>query len=141
VGRNLCECAIMSSHDFYVGYFVCYGTVRLHNSVSWRFPFGMQAVAGSIFSAGSLFLPHSPRWLKHVGREAEATAAWSRLGFSNAEAEKELEATQRIEEEVNDGEKPWWDIIKQLLDKRVRKRTLLGCFLMASQQVWSVRRC
>ena len=63
-------------HDLYIGYFVCYGTVRLDDSVSWRFPFGMQAVMGIIFSAGSLFLPHSPRWLKHVGREVEATAAW-----------------------------------------------------------------
>jgi hypothetical protein len=45
-------------------------------------------------------LPHSPRWIKHVGREAEATAAWSSLGFTNAEAEKERETTQRVVEQT-----------------------------------------
>jgi hypothetical protein len=98
----------------------------------------MQAVVGVIFSAGSLFLPHSPRWLKHVGRDAEAAAAWSSLGFSSVEAEKEIEATQRDEEQTDNGEKHWWDAVKQLMDKSVRKRTLLGCFLMASQQVWFI---
>jgi hypothetical protein len=60
------------------------------------------------------------------------------LGYSAAEAEKEKEATQRTEEQTDGDEKHWWYIIKQLMDKSVRKRTLLGCFLMAAQQVWSI---
>lgn len=97
----------------------------------------MQAVAGIIFSAGATFLPHSPRWLKHVGREADAAATWIQLGFTATETEKEQEATQRIEERILNVENPWWDVVRQLMDKSVRKRTLLGCFLMGSQQVCS----
>jgi hypothetical protein len=60
------------------------------------------------------------------------------LGYSTAEAEKEKETTGRIEEQTDGNENHWWYIIKQLMDKSVRKRTLLGCFLMAAQQVWSI---
>lgn len=109
----------------------------MNGSLSWRFPFGMQAVSGIMFSIGAVFLPHSPRWLKHVGREADAAITWTRLGFTAAEAEKEQDTTQRIEEQIHDPEKHWWDISRQLMDKSVRKRTLLGCFLMGSQQVCS----
>jgi hypothetical protein len=63
--------------------------------------------------------------------------AWSSLGFTDVEAEKENEPTQHIEGQTSGGEKHWWDIIKQLMHKSVRKRAL-GCFLMATQQVWSI---
>lgn len=98
----------------------------------------MQAVIGLVFAAGSLFLPHSPRWLKHVGREADAARAWSRLGFTAAEAEKEQETTQRSEQNVHTRENRWWDIARQLMHKNVRRRTLLGCFLMGSQQACGI---
>lgn len=119
------------------GYFVCYGSVRLGDSLSWRLPFVIQAVVGIVFSAGAMFLPHSPRWLKHIGREGDAAIVWGRLGFTAAETEKEQETAQRIEERTHSGDPRWWDNVLQLFDKSVRKRTLLGCFLMASQQVCS----
>lgn len=128
----------MTNILLYPGYFVCYGTTRLDDSLSWRFPFGMQAVIGTIFSLGAFFLPHSPRWLKHVGRHEEATAGWTRLGFTTAEAEKEQEVTDRSEEQIQSPKKPWWDIARQLMDKQVRKRTLLACFLMGTQQACGI---
>jgi len=57
------------------------------------------------------------------------------LGYSAAEAEEENDTTQHTEEQINNDGKHWWFIIKQLMEKSVRKRTLLGCFLMAAQQV------
>lgn len=118
-----------------LGYFVCYGTVRLAGDLSWRFPFGLQAIAALIYTIGAFFLPHSPRWLKHVGREAEAAKSWARLGFTAAEAEKEEETTQRDESRVEGEREHWWVTVKQVMDKSVRRRTLLGILLMAAQQV------
>ncbi|KAL4249825.1 major facilitator superfamily protein [Abortiporus biennis] len=114
------------------GYFVCYGTSRINSSLSWRFPLGMQAVVSSILAVGSPFLPHSPRWLRHVGRGAEADATWLKLGVSAADAEKSEENAQRAET-VSNKRESWWKEAQQLWKKDIRKRTSLGVFLMAMQ--------
>ncbi|KAH9835803.1 general substrate transporter [Rhodofomes roseus] len=112
------------------GYFICYGTVRIPTSLSWRFPFGLQAVVSTALAVGSPFLPHSPRWLRHVGRAADADAAWATLGVGSADAQKTEEnasrdATQRLS---------WWLEAQQLWKEGVRARTALGVFLMGMQQ-------
>lgn len=114
------------------GYFVCFGTVKRTGSIAWRFPFGMQAVVAAVFAAGASWLPHSPRWLRHVGRQADAAHAWARLGVSRTEAEKEEETTQELQ---GRSQTSAWQEIKQLWSKNVRGRTTLGCFLMAMNQV------
>lgn len=111
------------------GYFVCYGTSHIHSSLSWRFPLGMQAVVATGLAVVAPFLPHSPRWLRHVGRTAEADAAWVKLGVSAADAEKTEESAVRVQT-VRES---WWTRTKQLWAKDVRRRTGLGVFLMGMQ--------
>ncbi|KAK7689845.1 hypothetical protein QCA50_006484 [Cerrena zonata] len=110
------------------GYFVCYGTSRIDSSLSWRFPLGMQSIVSVILAAGCPFLPHSPRWLRHVGRRAEANVAWERLGVSAADAEKTEESANRERERVQRGSV--WEEARAMWEKDVRKRTALGVFVM-----------
>lgn len=91
----------------------------------------MQVIFSSILAVGSPFLPHSPRWLRHVGRHAEANASWAKLGVAPADAEKADETAQRNEVP----RLPWWQEAQQLWKKGVRRRTALGVFIMAMQQV------
>lgn len=118
---------------FMLGYFVCFGTSRVPSSFSWRFPLGMQAGVSAVLAVGSPFLTHSPRWLRHVGRGAEADMAWVKLGVRGADAEKTEETANR-EETRTEG---WWKETQQLWDKDVRKRTGLGVFLMMMMNVRS----
>lgn len=114
------------------GYFTCYGSVRLPGDMAWRIPYIIQVCLGSILAVGCLFLPHSPRWLRHVGRGREADLAWARLGVSAAEAEKEEAADMRDEhlqeKQRAGGLKATW---RALWTKGVRSRTILGVFLQA----------
>ncbi|KAL3451865.1 putative transporter [Aspergillus insuetus] len=73
------------------GYFMCYGTVRLHSDFSWRFPLALQAgVAALLAVQARLWLPESPRWLGHRGRHAEADAAWVVLGIGEADSGQDV---------------------------------------------------
>jgi len=112
------------------GYFVCFGTSHIPSSLSWRFPLGMQAVAATMLAVISPLLPHSPRWLRHVGRTAEADATWIKLGVSAADAQKSEESSNCVETKRIG----LWKGVKQLWGKDVRKRSALGIFLMGMQQ-------
>ncbi|KAI0038752.1 MFS general substrate transporter, partial [Auriscalpium vulgare] len=97
-GRLSCTTQLYVTIGLAAGYFTSYGTVKLSpSSLSWRLLFVMQALVSAAFAAGSLTLPHSPRWLQHVGHTEDAARAWARLGFTAAEAEKEQEVVQREE--------------------------------------------
>ncbi|THH17532.1 hypothetical protein EW146_g3296 [Bondarzewia mesenterica] len=137
--------------DIDTGYFISYGSVKLSSSISWRLPFMLQAIVSCIFSVGSLFLPHSPRWLKHVERTDEAARAWLILGFTATEAEKEQEVEQRERNEIQvqredaassvgaDARQPGTlATAKMLWGKDVRRRTILGIFLMGMQQACGI---
>ncbi|KAL5511144.1 hypothetical protein ACEPAH_4359 [Sanghuangporus vaninii] len=116
------------------GYFVCYGTNKLEGDMSWRTPFILQALVSACFSAGTPFLVHSPRWLLHVGRHDDALKAWTRLGLGPTEAEKEDIKTSSAEREQQQ-QQNWKTELRQMWKKDVRKRTVLGCFLMGMQQL------
>lgn len=74
-----------------IGYFACYGTVRIDSSLSWRFPLALQSGISLFLALAAFFyLPQSPRWLSYKGRKEEASAAWDKLGVSAAEREKDL---------------------------------------------------
>lgn len=70
----------LTTIGIFVGYFVCYGTVRVEgSSFSWRLPFALQSCLAFVYTACALFLlPHSPRWLSGVGRAEEASRVWVR---------------------------------------------------------------
>lgn len=136
-----------------IGYFISFGSIRLTSSISWRLLFICQAIVSFTFFAGCLFLPHSPRWLQHVGRTEDATRAWAKLGYSAAEAEKEQEVEERERNEIaaeteqaqresaEAAESAGGDRFKGTVwGKDVRQRTALGIFLMAMQQVRALSR-
>lgn len=129
------------------GYFTCYSTSNIPSSLSWRLPFVILTGLAAVFVAVTLlFLPHSPRWLRLHGREAEADAAWETLGVN-------LQDRQVIEAELEDGvshssssakpalsdmtaekhvkEASFFDLFK----KDVRGRTFLAVFLMGFLQL------
>jgi hypothetical protein len=131
-----------------VGYFVCYGSVDISTSLSWRLPFALQALIAFCFTLSTLLLlPHSPRWLTLKGRKEEAAALWDKLGVSSEE--REQDEVVRVESKVitsevgiaelavdsNPGLKVKARRLIRVFRKDVRKRTALGVFLMGMQQL------
>ncbi|KAH8813832.1 general substrate transporter [Flagelloscypha sp. PMI_526] len=141
-GRLACIFQLFITFGVATGYFVCFGTVRIPSSLAWRLPFSFQAGLSFAIAASVPFLPHSPRWLKHIGRTQDAEHAWARLGFSAAEVEKEEERLERVENEVTPSgpapevKTPWYKL--DLFGRDVRLRTFLGCLLMGMQQATGI---
>lgn len=81
-GRVGCIMQLFICIGIMVGYFVCYGSLNIDGSLSWRLPWILQCLTCLVTAVGVRFLPHSPRWLLHVGRRAEAEVAMQRLGIS-----------------------------------------------------------
>lgn len=77
-------------------------------------------------AVGTPFLPHSPHWLLHVGRHAEAEAAAVKFGIGITEARKESRTSVVKANVLKDAKRLW--------AKDVRFRTILGLFLMGMQQ-------
>ncbi|ETW86089.1 MFS sugar transporter [Heterobasidion irregulare TC 32-1] len=150
-GSLSCTTQLLITMGIALGYFISYGSVRLSSSISWRLLFMIQASVSFIFAFGSLFLPHSPRWLKHVGRTEEAAQTWLKLGFTATEAEKEQEVLQRLQDVeqmqmqessaavgVDAKRVGALETTRMLWDKDVRGRTVLGIFLMGMQQACGI---
>lgn len=114
------------------GYFICYGTVGIQSSLSWRLPFALQSIIAFVFTGCMLLLlPQSPRWLTARGRYEEANRVWEYLGISSDEREKADEADDA---DTTDKEVKAKDILA-VFGKDAWKRTVLGLFLMGMQQL------
>jgi sugar porter (SP) family MFS transporter len=136
-----------------VGYFLCYGTVRLAgSSFGWRIPFVFQAaIALGYAVAAWLTLPESPRWLEMKGRGEEARRTWQLLGVSGAESEKVDEQQQQANvsssssssenaatvdpETTTIAAKQKVHALLRVFQRDVRTRTLLGVFMSGFQQL------
>ncbi|OAX83996.1 hypothetical protein ACJ72_01631 [Emergomyces africanus] len=131
-----------------IGYFACYGTVRVQSSFSWRFPIALQSgIALFLTTLSLVYLPESPRWLHHRGNRDAAQAACARLGINIIESDNEAEggayprerpdaegvsnfnARLRHHFERNSHN------LKLILGPGARKQALLGVFLMSMQQL------
>lgn len=154
-GRLATVVQVFTTIGICVGYFMCYGTIRVPSSLSWRFPLAFQSgIALFLAVASSFYLPQSPRWLAYKGRREEASLAWDKLGVSNAEREKDLlqnpvavvdtvsrptEAVSRPTQAANLGflEKIRRDLVAsiRIFEGNSRKPMLLGVFLMSMQQL------
>ena len=81
-----------------VSFWIDYGTNNIggtgltQSDAAWLVPICLQLVPGLCLGVGMLFMPFSPRWLIHHGREAEARKVLSSLrGLSQDDALIELE--------------------------------------------------
>jgi len=116
-----------------VGYFTCYGSVKMESSLSWRLPFALEAFIALIFTICTLlFSPESPRWLSSRGKHREALDVWERLEVNAREREK-------IDEDpTTSGDLPKAVELKDILAvfaPGARKQTAIGVFLMGMQQL------
>lgn len=113
------------------GFFICYGSVNIASSVSWRLPFALQALISFTFASSTiLLLPESPRWLSIRGQKPKALAVWEKLEIGTADREKhEEDDIDKVPQAVK---------IRDILDtfhRGVWKQTSLGVFLNGMQQL------
>lgn len=109
------------------GYFICYGSVKLKSSLSWRTPFIVQTAICLVLAAGMERLPYSPRWLLQVGRTEEAWQVMEQLDRNGVEREK-AELLERQNAGTTDA-----TLLETFHDVTTRKRAILAIFLMGMQ--------
>ena len=114
-----------------LGYFTCYGSIKIDSTLSWRLPFIMMAVGGTALALSCFCLPSSPRWLLLHNRRSEALWELERLNIPQAEAEKDILRPV----EGNQVEVPMWRAVAQIFQRRYRMRTTLGLFVLGMVQL------
>ncbi len=117
-----------------VGYFIAFGSRTIQSSLAWRVPFICQSAAALFLCVGTFFIPFSPRWLAQIERSEDARNVLIRLRGS-AVAEQEL---REIEESIALGAQECGSFM-EMFDRRYRRRTLLGIFMMVCLQMNGVR--
>lgn len=117
-----------------MGFFICYGTVNIPSSMSWRLPMVIQAAISFALAVSCAFLPPSPRWLLGKGRRQDAYNALDRLGMSRAEFEKDLDSSgpETGVGPASAEKKAGW---LSVFSRDARKQTALGAFLMGMAQL------
>jgi hypothetical protein len=132
-----------------IGYFMCYGTVKITTSFSWRFPFAIQAaIALWLALLAELYLLQSPRWLTYRKRPEEALRVWEKLGVLDTDREENFLQTTVSAVSTDVGSVPspaartliqrWQQgmrNLRRLFATDARKPMLLGVFLMSMQQL------
>lgn len=128
------------SFGLVIGYFVCYGTSRIEDSsLSWRLPLALASFFGFAFSATTLLIPNSPRWLLAQGRVDEARTIIAQLGLGEDEQRELLEQSSSGLEHPPDlsfaaSLKATFADFREAFSAPFRGRTAFGCFIMGMQQ-------
>ncbi|GAA5901726.1 uncharacterized protein JCM6883_000375 [Sporobolomyces salmoneus] len=129
-GKNMLLCQLFISSAIAIGFFSCYGSVKIASSLSWRLPFAISTLVSLIVVFSAPFLPHSPRWLLLIGRRDEAEQVLDALvGDSNPQERRDL---------LNAGPPVVGSrraAFLRIWKKDVRRRTFLGIFLNVMQQL------
>ncbi|KAL1660068.1 general substrate transporter [Schizophyllum commune] len=143
-GRVGCIMQLFISTGIMVGYFVCYGSLNIGGSLSWRLPWILQCLTCLVCAVGVRFLPHSPRWLLHVGLHEEAVRAMHRLDLSKnefislaatAEEEKAQEAAAREKAHQGGWLKTQIAQFRQAFAPGLRGRSAMALFMQSMQQL------
>ncbi|RDW67630.1 fructose transporter 1 [Coleophoma cylindrospora] len=71
-------------------------------SGSWRYMLGSSLLFSTIMFVGIIFMPESPRFLMHKGKQVEAWGVWKRIRGVDDDARKEFFVMKHsVEEEAN----------------------------------------
>lgn len=82
---------------------------------NWRYILGSSLVFSTILLVGMIFLPESPRYLMHKGRDVAAYSVWKRIrGFNDYDSKDEFlgmrqAVTAECEEQANTKKYAWMD--------------------------------
>lgn len=120
-----------------LGYFTCYGSVRMESSISWRLPFIIQAIGGILLLTFCFFIPESPRWMVIHSHRDSAVQDLKRLNVSTHEAEKDILGPAEQEsrsQPTTSGLRGLLTIFKQ----QHRQRTILGLFILGMVQLCGI---
>ncbi|OQD75789.1 hypothetical protein PENDEC_c006G00188 [Penicillium decumbens] len=86
---------------------------------NWRYILGSSLVFSTILLVGMLFLPESPRYLMHKGREVAAYSVWKKIrGFNDLESKDEFlgmrqAVTAESEEQSRTRRYAWMDFFTE----------------------------
>jgi sugar porter (SP) family MFS transporter len=96
---------------------------------AWRWMFGLGVIPSSLFFAGVLWLPESPRWLLSKGKEQQARKVLEKTGGASL--------ANNIIQSVNPaGNKPV--MVTSVFDKTVRPAVMIGITLAVFQQLCGI---
>lgn len=123
----------ISNSGWYIGSTVAawnaYGTnARLHSTLAWRIPIGLQAIASAIVLCTVWFLPETPRWLVSVRRRHDARIVLSRYHADNDINSPIVKLQMReIDDHISlDGsDKRWWDYRTLYSSRNARYRSFM----------------
>ncbi|ELU37885.1 MFS sugar transporter [Rhizoctonia solani AG-1 IA] len=128
-GRISCMLQLFVTIGIALGYFICYGTLNIRSTLSWRIPFIFQALVSAILGTGMPLLPYSPRWLFQNGRVEEA---WRVLESFDRHSSSEKEKEELVaKSQERQGRNETVGVIQAFRDPDSRGRTLYGPILFS----------
>ncbi|KAL8711901.1 MAG: hypothetical protein Q9220_003845 [cf. Caloplaca sp. 1 TL-2023] len=127
---------LLTTFGIPTGYFICYGSVNIKSSYSWRLPFMLQAILATALACTCPFLPSSPRWLIDRGHPSQAGPAMDRLQLNLQQFQAELESAGPATGDDTDPEiqHPSKSRLLRVFNPYNRKQAFLGMFLMGAMQ-------
>lgn len=130
----LCIVSFFIASGIAIGFFICYGSVKIDSSLSWRLPFAVSALLALLISIGCAtpLVAFSPRWLVMKGRRDEAEAVLDLI--TGMTIEHVTERRELLEMGASETKSTFMDIFS----KGVRGRTFLGAFLNVFQQLTGI---
>ncbi|KAK4523061.1 hypothetical protein GAYE_PCTG36G0951 [Galdieria yellowstonensis] len=97
------------------GYVVA--AIFVNVSGTWRWMLGSSLLFSTVLLIGMIFMPESPRYLMHKGREVESYSVWKRIrGVSDIDAKREFIVMRHLVEQEQEEKKrlryPYLDFIR-----------------------------
>lgn len=128
-GRLAALPQFMSTVGVCAGYFACYGSIAIQNSMAWRAPYIIQAIVSYALAFACIELPESPRWLILHGRTNEAMESLRLLECDMEEARRDF-----LSSPVEQQNLTTMQGFAMLFRRGYRSRTLLALFILGMIQ-------